>query len=166
MFLVAKYCSIVFSQSTKLVVVILQTQVSQPHFVYFFFSHLRTYRNVDESSFLGDFLFIGVLSSTEPLLVEVNDNKFTSQPVVDLLFRLAHTFECDIVTLFEEEHEGPSRWGVVVSLHSDFVHIKTLQLLAVIGQVTNWVWVRLEKLAVWVRFIFDVQLCVGARPRR
>ena len=127
--LIAEYLSIIFSQSAKLIVFILQTKICQLDLENNLLTHLRIYGNPNDSRLFCHFLFI-VLTSAEPRCVLQHDYKLASEPFFYLLIRLAlaRALILFTVTLFKKDHERPRGWRIVVTLHFHFVHIKALEL--------------------------------------
>ena len=104
--------SFVFSQSTKLQVLVLKLQLGQLHLVNDLFTNLRIDWDVLKSGLICDFLFLIELSRAESLHVGINDDEFATEPVCNVLWRLATALSSVrlIVASLEEENKGASSW--------------------------------------------------------
>lgn len=122
--LVSKNLLEVLRQVAELVIRILEFEVRQLDFVDEFLAYLRADWDPNDVSFTGDFFVITEFSCAKSHVVKGNNNKFTGQPGLDLLFRLADAIICCIITFFKEKHELSCLWRVIVTLYFDFVYVE------------------------------------------
>ena len=109
--LVAKYLYLVLSQHSELIVRVLKLKVRQLHFVDKLFADLRADGNPANHTLLHDFQIWLELSRSETHIIHDHYDEFASEPVTNLLVRLAGaTGKRRVVALFKEQHKASCLW--------------------------------------------------------